>query len=318
MSVLRRRDDGSYVVERPEFYVQTGSMFDNPHGVPHDEIVRMIAENPPEVSAQVVFGKYVESSGIVFTSELIQRMFDRSMPRILGSTWMDRQAREHAIQTFLHKNPRQRSNNRFYTGIDFARKTDFTVIFTLDRIRLPARIVYYRRLNRVSWDTIFAEVGRAAALFGPNILCDSTGMGGDVVMDQLESRFYCADHHVAHTENSRCRADDGRAKECDKADYIPLSCCEGYEFGGGTGRRKANLIDHLRNVLSVGYQHYGSDGDFGWLRCPPIPQLEEEMSFYSWDDKGLETDCLMALALAAWHGLEDLVADPSHGSPFRG
>ena len=75
---------------RPEYYVQTGSMFENPHGVPHGEIVRMIVENPPEVSAQTVFGKYVESSGLVFSGELVQMLIDRSLPRVMGGTCTSR------------------------------------------------------------------------------------------------------------------------------------------------------------------------------------------------------------------------------------
>jgi hypothetical protein len=40
------------------------------------------------------------------------------------------------------------------------------------------------------------------------------------------------------------------------------------------------------------------------------------MSFYVWDDKGLETDCLFSLALAAWQGMEEVVLPPAVGSPW--
>lgn len=311
LGILKRRDDGGVVLDRPEMYVQTGAMFENPYGVPPDEVVRFIVENPPEVVAQVVFGKYVESSGLVFTGELIQQLFDRQLARVMGNSWVDAEARDHAKLQFERFG---RPNNRFYGGVDFARQTDYTVISVIDTLRLPARLVYYKRLNRVPWDSIYAEVGRAVDWFGPNVLCDSTGPGGDAAMDALESRLYCTLHHRANLANSRCMHPDGRPLECDpQRHYLPLSCCEGYTFGSST---KKDLVDHLRVCLGVGYDPLSPGREFGWLRCPPIPQLEEELTFYAWDDKRLSTDCLFSLALAAWHGLEDQVHDAVIGSPF--
>jgi hypothetical protein len=305
-------------------------MFENPHGVPHDEIVRMILENPAEVTAQTVFGKYVESSGLVFTGESIQRMIDRKgryypdrgtggveRPdwysgewRILANAWIDKRTAEAARIAFGHTGY---WDDRFHTGIDFARQTDYTVIFTIDTLVLPARVVYYKRLNRVPWDTIYAEVGKARALWGPNILCDSTGMGGDVVMDALESRSYCTVHHKTVLADSVCMRDGERMDGCKPVDYLPLSCCDGFGF---TGPTKKQLVEHLRNILSVGYDSTSPESDYGWLRVPPIPQLEEEMSFYAWDDKKLTTDSLFGLALACWSGLEEMVPDGDVGSVY--
>lgn len=314
MRLLKRND--RIKLERDEYYVQTGSMFENPHGVAPAEIVRMILDNTPEMVAQTVFGKYVEASGLVFTAELIQRIFDRSLPRIIGNGWIDESARVQAEET------RRRSGDgslrsRFYTGADLARLRDYTVIFTIDTIRMPAKVVYYRRINRVPWESIYAEIGRARTIFGPSVLIDSTGMGGDVVLDALWERRYCPMHHAANLIGHRCVEEDGTPKECKPEQYLSLSCVEGYDFSPvGQSSRKKQLVDHLRNILSVGYTTAGPEGEFGWLRSPPIPQLEEELSFYSWDDKGLDTDCLFGLALAVWHGLEDPVRDASIGSPF--
>lgn len=296
---------------RPEYYVQTGSMLENPHGVPRDEVVRMILENPPEVTAQTVFGKYVESSGLVFTGELIQMLFDRSLPVIRGSSWVDREA---AVAARALLATYGEWTNRYATGVDFGRQTDFTVIKTLDLQVMPARLVYYRRLNRVPWDSIYAEVGRARYLFGPNILGDSTGPGGDVVMDALEGRNYCPEHHRANLAGQVCTTADGkRIGNCKLGSYLPLSCVEGFQF---TGPSKKELVEHLRNVLSVGYHSRTDGGAFGWIRLPPIPQTEEDMTFYAWDDKKLDTDNLFSLALAAWAGLEDVPSEPSVGSNY--
>ena len=288
--------------------VPCSEALENPHGVPKDEIVAMLLELPAETSAQIVFGRYVESSGLVFTGELIQQMIDRNAKyyadawdskfRVSADRWVDAPSLEHAkVSSWDHK------RHAFATGIDFARKTDFTVISTIDTRYAPARLVYYRRLNRVPWESIYREVGRAVNIFGPNAIGDSTGMAGDVIFDALEQRRYCPLHdRTVMIESGRCRDRNGNAlPDCKESDHVPLSCVDGYEF---TARSKANLLEHHRNVLSLGYRA-GTGEEFGGLRIPPIVQMEEEHSFYSWDDKGLETDGLMSLALAVWAGLED-------------
>lgn len=299
-----------WVPKREDYYIRTGSMFENPFGVPEDEIIRMILDNPPEVVAQTVFGKYVESSGLVFTGELVQMLFDRKLPRVLGESWVAEGAREEARAWYRHS---QWWGQRYHTGIDFARQTDYTVIFTIDTRVLPARVVYFKRLNRVSWESIYAEVGRARQWFGPNILCDSTGPGGDAAMDALEGRVYCSKHHRALVVGQRCLDKDHQPRDCRTKDYLSLSCVEGFHF---TGTTKKDLVDHLRVVLSAEQEPRNPDKPFGWLRCPPIPQLEEELAFYTWDDKKLSTDCLFALALAAYSGLEDQIHEIVEGSPW--
>jgi hypothetical protein len=175
-------------------------------------------------------------------------------------------------------------------------------------------VVYWKRINRVPWETIYTEIGKAIALFGPNALMDSSGMGGDVVMDALESRVFCKKHTRTNLLGTVC-SDDGLALNCDPdTDFVQLDCVEGYEFGGGTGEKKKRLIEHLRNAMGVGYRKDFTD--YGWLRCPPIVQLEEEMTFYAWDDKRLTTDCVMSLALAAWTGLEEILPDSAFGSVY--
>lgn len=301
---------------REPYYVQTGTMWENPHGVAPEEVARFIFANPPEVVAQVVFGRYVEASGLVFSGDLIQMMIDESLPVVKSNQWLDVDAREQVEAMMI----RQKDDwvQGFYTGIDLARVTDYTVIITLDcRFvpRRPARLVYYKRLNRVNWEHIYAEIGRARHLFGPAILMDSTGMGGDVVMDACQSRLYCPIHHrTMLMDNPSCVNNKGQPhSDCSERDHIPLNCVDGYSFSGTT---KKELVQHLRNCLSMGYNPTSPYEPFGWIRTPPIPQLTEELAFYAWDDKGLSTDALFALALAAWAGLEEPVGPPLLGSVY--
>jgi hypothetical protein len=303
--------------ERPEYYVQTGSMFENPHGVPRHEIVRMLAELPAEVSAQVVFGKYVELSGLVFSGEVIRMAIDRSLPRVRGSRYLHAGAAEHARAAHgpLHGSHLEQGDwgFRYATGVDFGRQTDFTVITTLDCTRLPARVVYWRRLNRVPWEELYVEVGKVRAMFGPSILFDGTGPAGDVIRDALGSRAYCPVHQRTVLSGEYCQAGGKMLGGCSGQVYLPLSCCDSFVFSAGS---KRELVEHLRNVLATGYDARRPAQPFGLIRFPPITQLEEEFSFYAWDDRKLTTDCLFSLALAAWQGLEDPVQDAYVGSPM--
>lgn len=300
-----------WITPRPEYYVQTGGMNENPFGVPKDEIIRMLVENPPEISAQVIFGKYVESSGLVFRSEAIENLWDRSLDRVLGNFYANKkvvaEARVEASRWDEYGSP-------FHTGIDLARQTDWTVITTIDTRVSPAPVVYWKRLQRVPWETIYGEIGKARAFFGPNLLVDSTGPGGDVVMDALESRLYCPIHHRTFLVGSPCPAPNGGiGNECKPGLHLALSSAEGFHFSGST---KKELVEHTRNVLESGYSSQDPDAPFGLVRCPPIPELEEEMAFYSWDDKKLTTDSLFSLALACWSGLEDAIEAPVFGSVY--
>ncbi len=305
------------VPKRPEYFVQVGSMFENPHGVPHDEIVRYIIENPAEVVAQVVFGRYVESSGLVFTGESIQNMIDRRYNRINSNYYINGEAADEARRFHLTYGFGHR-RNRYFTGIDVARQTDYTVISTIDTSKTPARLVYYKRLNRVPWETIYQEIGHARGLWGQEMMIDSTGMGGDVIMDALESRQYCVKHNRCVQVGQHCQDNSGRPLDCSfdvigrqVVHYLPLNCVEPFTFTSAT---KKQLIEHLRNVMSLGYRPDGPE--WGGLRIPPIVQIEEEMAFYAWDDKGLQTDTVMSLALAVWLGLEEVIFPALIGSPW--
>jgi hypothetical protein len=166
----------------------------------------------------------------------------------------------------------------------------------------------------VPWPTIYATIGRAVYLFGTNVLLDSTGIG-DVVLNEIEGQFYCDKHRKVNPWGHVCQRDGQPLGGCKTEEYTPLGCAEGFHFSGPS---KKELVEHLRTVLDAHYDHKNPEGPFGNLRCPPIPQLEEELTFYTWDDKKLQTDCLFALALAAWSGLEDPCGEYALGSAFAG
>jgi hypothetical protein len=308
--------------QRNPFYVQTGSMNENPWGVPEEEIVQMILEMPAETAAQFVFGKFVESSGLVFSAELINQMVDRSLPRVLSQTFLAEEYSTDAGQKALSQIRRGGGwRNRYGIGIDLARQTDHTVISVLDtqpmqyEPQMPARLVYWRRINKAAWETIYAEIGRAVMMFGEDVLIDSTGMAGDLILEAIQSRLYCPVHHqVVLLGQPRCLNDKGEyLTGCDRKMYFSMSGVEGYPFSQSS---KRELIEHLRNVLSVGYTVGGSERTFGWIRTPPIAQLQEELALYLWDDKRLQTDCVMSLALASKACLAERLREIVHESVY--
>ena len=301
----------TYPLHREPYYVQTGSAWENPYGIPHDELERMEQELPAEVVAQTIYGMFVEMSGVVFSAEIANELFDHDLPKVMGDHYIDMEA---AQQVAVLKAAKRLPEFRYAHGIDLARKKDYTVITTLDTATTPARCVYWRRINRVPWARIYAEIGRAVWLFPGEHLVDSTGSGGDVVMDELLSRLYCAKHHVAFEANQSCpqyqTAGDHACKR--QPGWMRLNP-EGFAFGPAS---KVQLINHLQQAMSHGYDPNNIGKRFGAIRMPPINQLMEEIQEYQWEDKKLDTDCVMSLALAAWKGVGGFVGDPVLGSAF--
>ena len=269
---------------RSRYYVQTGSMWENPHGVPPATIREMEETLPPEVVAQVIYGMYVEASGLVFHSRALQQMF---VGEELNLERWEEEGTGVAASLLKYKLP---TGRRYFIGVDIARKNDYTVLFVFDGTNTPAepaRCVYYRRLNRVSWETIYTEIARAAVRFQSEALLDCTGMGGDVVLEELDGRFYCSKCDVTipfvTTNGSRtcprCKTQGHRFQVA------------GFAF---SGRSKEQAITRLQQALVYGE---GWRDDWGLLRMPRIRQVMDEMTFYRRDDKKRETDTVMALAL---------------------
>src|SRR5690242_20693742 len=98
--------------------------------MPRAEIERYIANHTAENVAQVIYGKYVDNSGLVFTGELVAQLFadDAGGEPVRDETYWDvprwRQARNE-----LDVRP---DDYRFHIGVDLARKKDHTVITVLD------------------------------------------------------------------------------------------------------------------------------------------------------------------------------------------
>lgn len=252
----------------PGYYTQRGSSFDNPFLSPADlkkreEYLRI---SDPNKRAQVIEGEFVDEAGLTFTSDQQDNLFNKKLP--------------------IHQDPIE--GHRYVQAWDLGRTTDWTVGFTADITNDPPwPIVDYTRLNKVPWEEIYNIIGRKRTEYHvhrPRI--DATGPAGDVVEEELWKRG------------------------------IPVD-----PFKISNGIIKVDLINTLQNALDHGRTAVGvtqvpdeagnwydvplmEEPDpygrsWGLLRCPPIPQLVDEMGVYTMPDTDLVQDCVMALALLA-------------------
>jgi hypothetical protein len=272
---------------RPRYYVQVGSMRDNPYGVPPATIDEMEETGAPETVAQVVYGVFVEASGLVFHAKAVTNLFFGEELNV--ERWEKPGLMVPSAKASDYGLPLGR---KYAIGVDLARKTDFTVILVFDTTYCPskpAQCVYYHRLNRVSWEEIYREIARAAVRFQAEALLDASGMGGDVVLNELDGRFYCP--HCDTTVPFSLT---------DGACLCPKCRREGKRFqvGGKVfgGQSKEQAITNLQQVMVFGE---GLMKEWGLMRMPRIRQVQDELAFYRLDDKKLVTDTVMALALVA-------------------
>jgi len=297
-------------VRRPTYYLQSGSSFDNPYGVPPDELVDLIVESTPEIVAQVVFGRYVPSSGLVYSSRLILNLFTGG-ERVPQAEWIDERAREQWLIERQHYGERP----RFFGGVDLARKKDQTVLFVMDsdpvRQGLPARLVYYRRLTRVPWEVVYSAVGKASWLFGAELLLDSTG-AGDVVCEELDGRRYCPTHDRTISGFGACEDHRGERLNCDPDGYHRMVLGR-FEIQTAS---KVQLLTHLAQVLGHDYRPQDPGHPFGLARSPLIPELQLELAGYQWEDRKLRTDHVIAFALACWLAVRELPGAAAVGGVY--
>ena len=302
------REEQTWVEPRADFYLQSGSAFENPYGVPHDELIAMCMNGSPEVSAQTVFGMYVPSSGLVFSSKLILNLL--ADPVVHGTEYVDEETLAHRLIEEQHYGPQP---ERFKGGGDLARKKDSTVVYVLDTLPLHhggrAKVVYYRTLTRVPWEVVYAEIGRAAWMWNAHIKLDSTG-AGDVVLSELQTRDYCPTHHMTVVRGNRCVAPGGEPLHDCRSDEYHRIDVTGFEF---TTRSKVQLVTHLSQCLGHNYDEQHPEKSFGRIVAPSIARLRVQLGGYMWDDKKLETDEVMSLAIAAWHGVRDTPGAPAQG-----
>lgn len=265
------------------YYSQRGSIYDNPH-LPEDDIKmrdRLLASADPRVREQVLFGEFVDFTGLAFTRDQRDNAFDPAMP---------------------HHVPYQ-EGHRYVVAWDLGRTTDFTVGIVLDITERPWRLVSYTRLNRVAWEEIYATIGRVAQEYKIRwSVIDATGPQGDVIEEELTKRGIMVDGYKSST----------KALKVDLINSLQNAFDEGR---GVTGEREQ--VDEVGNVHMVPILQDPGTG-WGILRLPCIVQLMDEVGVYSLDDKDIPyTDSVMSLALAVNAAYEnESVREPVYGGIY--
>lgn len=264
-------------IGHPDIYAREGSTYENIFLTEMQiEKLKNLYKDSPTALRQVLYGEFVQAGGMVFRGDAIRRM-----------VWPEL------------KHPAPYIDGHIYiTCWDYARRQDHTVGSTLDVTRKPYKMVNFIRVPKADaeWPYIY-KVGmdEAERYHVRAFVMDKSGMGGDIIESQL--------------------SDLG----------LPIV---GIDFGGQGGTKKINIVQALVDALDEPVHLYEEDakqyayhldrdelekGNLvvkGAIKTPAIDQLIKEMSYYAWDDKKLETDCIMSLAMGLYYMNENYAPPP--------
>jgi len=186
------------------YYSQTGMTFENPH-VNHEYIAQTASGMTRDQIRQNIFGEFVETSS-VFSSADIMRCYQDQDYSLPVPAHYDVVYVEEA-GSYRARFARSETPPRYVMGADLARKGDQTAIYVLRSDVVPAQMVAGRllagRTGRVPWDTIYQALKSWQVEYGAPLLIDSTGMGGDVILETLKGEPWNMDvtgyNYVNHT-----------------------------------------------------------------------------------------------------------------------
>ena len=265
------------------YYSQRGSIYDNPHLTKEDLEVRdkLLMSADPKVRRQALFGEFVDFTGLAFT----------------------RDQRDNAFDPGLSSHQKRQDGRKYVVAWDLGRTSDFTVGIVLDITVRPWVMVSYTRLNRVSWEEIYATIGRVADEYGIRwSVIDATGPQGDVIEEELAKRGIRTDGYKSST----------KALKTELINTLQNAFDEGREAVGFVDEE-----DEQGNVFKIPLLQEPGTG-WGALRLPCVTQLMDEMGVYSLDDKDIPfTDSVMSLALAAWAAYDaETITPPISGGLY--
>lgn len=265
------------------YYTQRGSIYDNPFLNAEDIKMRdrLLSSSDPRLREQVLYGAFVSDEGMAFTSDQLEQSFVEGLP--------------------THVPPR--SGRKYVQAWDLARRTDWTVGVTFDITEKPYHMVDFVRLQKVPWETIYNTIRDRSKMYGVTMpIIDATGPGGDVIEEELTKR--------------------GIYVQPEKT--VSLAA-------------KLNLINTLQTAMDDGRRVVGMrvvldetgqpreipdleppGRDWGLIRMPPIPEFVDEFGVYTIDDKKLQTDTVMAVALAISEVYQGVHYEPSEASIYGG
>lgn len=268
----------------PGYYAQRGSVFDNPF-LPPEDIKRrdeLLAHADPRIRAQVIYGEFVSLEGMAFTQDQLDNLFDSSLP--------------------VHVDPVP--GHRYVQAWDLGRVTDYTVGGTFDVTGDPPYpLVDFVRLNKVPWETIYDLIDAKRREYGVRWpIIDATGPQGDIVEDELTKRGI---------PYEAFRISNGQVKT-DLVNTLQTALDWDREVIG-----QRDEFDEAGNLRQAPDHEPPKEGNWGLIRLPAIPQLADEFGRYQLDDKRLQQDCVMMVALAVKGIMDTMTIErPRFGSIY--
>lgn len=112
-------------------------------------------------------------SGRIFTQSHIDQMFSIKSPQVKGTEKIGEEYR------FRRYSP----DGKYVTGVDWAKKQDYTIIVTLRYDTMPAELVAYRRVQ-APYDIVARMVDERANYYNSTVVQDELGVGA-AASDQL-------------------------------------------------------------------------------------------------------------------------------------
>ncbi len=160
-------DDDLYderYVDRDNYFSMNSSSFENPFA-DQEAIAKFSKSKDPDVIQERLYGKFVTFANAAFPGKSIDQSTD---PEIVL--------------------PIEPSSGRIYvTGVDFGRKSDYTVAVTLDATEYPWTMVHFGRWGggAVTWEFIFNQLYSIFDTYKSEFFVDATSSGGDMQVEWL-------------------------------------------------------------------------------------------------------------------------------------
>lgn len=253
--------------ENGMFYVQKGSMFENPF-LDAKTVGNLDKIADPILKQQVIEGEYVETGDKYFGFERVTNAVDERVKLIKEGL----------------------PGRRYVVSCDFAGGesywADYTVIMTIDYTEEPHRLVNFQRFKggEIPIPMQYKLVEDIVTSFrkgslGAKLIIDSSALGGKNAAAFLK-HLSPIPFETSHVRKSEMLA------------TLKIA------FDGG----QSELYKRKIKILESG-ERLEENPTWGIIRFPRIPELVSELINYKLDDSQIRTDCVMTLGMAI-HYLE--------------
>jgi hypothetical protein len=256
------------------------SQFDNP--VNPEETIRANMINMTQAQIrEEVYGKFADYGATFFSGTYLDQAIERGetlecfFPKddpITGGCVEELEGYDNPYLT------RAKPHSRFYTGLDVAGDTngDSTVMLTLEYIisTRELRVVAFERVSRAGLfesNGAIERVKRRLTQFPGPLYYDATALAGQYLKQNLEKGLEPELFDLT-------RPISFNKKPTTKSKY----------------NHKQLMLSNLLGIVEKGQLVIPYD------EADRLKHLKTELRFYKLDDHGISTDCVMALALAAY------------------